>query len=292
MESCPQRSPPPVAGTSRRLTSGETLCVTGYRCPASPIGHVVVTPLDNPPDVPEALPHVPQHDRATGRCRDCGRTRARSRWRFHTAASAALPTVCPVGQLLSSTGKCIQKTVGSVTPSAPSTSGSGGGSQRRRRDHHPDRRSCPCPSPPAAVPVPASGSSGGSSGGSGGGITLPSLPGLPGGSGGTVARGGTGGVTGPTVPGQQGHHHRDQRRFLGPRLDARQPGARARRRRHAEPGLRLPADQRHPRLHLVLGRRRRHHPDVEQPRRDPVAAARQPAGVAARRGPGAAARRR
>jgi hypothetical protein len=118
-----------------------------------------------------------------------------------TAGSASALTICPLGQILSSTGKCVQKTVTSVIPTTPPTtssgSGSGGGGIK-----------LPLPSLP--VPLPSSGGSSGSggssSGGSGGGLHLPNLPGLPnlGGVTSGSGTGGTGGLTGPTVPGSKG----------------------------------------------------------------------------------------
>src|SRR3954469_5712325 len=77
-----------------------------------------------------------------------------------TAASASALTVCPVGQILSSTGQCVQKTVGSVTQPTPTSSsssgsGSGGGSSS-------GGITVPLPS----LPLPSGGSSGGSGGSS------------------------------------------------------------------------------------------------------------------------------
>lgn len=126
-----------------------------------------------------------------------------------TAGSATALTICPVGQILSNTGKCVQQTLGSVTqptPSKSASSGSGGGGIN-------------VPLPPVPLPKPTNSGSGGSTGGgsgsgsSGGGLTLPNLPvvgGLPvvkgltgGSSGGSSGTGGLGGgtLTGPTVPG-------------------------------------------------------------------------------------------
>lgn len=127
-----------------------------------------------------------------------------------TAGSATALTICPLGQILSNTGKCVQKTVGSVTSPAPTKSSSSSGSSGGGIN-------VPLPSLP--LPKPTSSGSGGSTGGgsgsgsSGGGVTLPNLPvvgnlpvvkGLTGGTGGgTTGSGGVGGgtLTGPTVPG-------------------------------------------------------------------------------------------
>src|SRR3954468_5741155 len=82
-----------------------------------------------------------------------------------TAGSASALTICPLGQILSSTGKCVQKTVDSVVPK-PTTSSGGS----------------------------TSGSTGGSSSGGGGiNVPLPSLPRLPLPSGGGSGSGGSSG---------------------------------------------------------------------------------------------------
>jgi hypothetical protein len=126
-----------------------------------------------------------------------------------TAGSASALTLCPVGQVLSNTGKCVQKTVDSVVPkpttsSGGSTSGSTGGSTSSGGGVN-----IPLPSVPK-LPLPSGGgsSSGGSSGGSSGsGLNLPGLPSIPlPGSGGGLGGGGLGGggstpLPGPTVPG-------------------------------------------------------------------------------------------
>ncbi len=115
-----------------------------------------------------------------------------------SAGSATSLTLCPVGQILSTTGKCVQKTVTSVvpTPTTPS-SGSGGG--------------ITVPLPPVPqLPLPTVGSGGGSGGGStgssggSGGVQLPGLPSvnLPGGgSTGSTGSVAGGGLSGPAVPG-------------------------------------------------------------------------------------------
>lgn len=117
-----------------------------------------------------------------------------------SAGSASSLTLCPVGQILSTTGKCVQKTVTSVVPTpTKSSSGSSGGGV-----------TVPLPKVPK-LPLPTGSSSGGSSSssssgssGSSGGVQLPQLPTvkLPGSS----STGSTGsvsgsGLSGPSVPG-------------------------------------------------------------------------------------------
>lgn len=126
-----------------------------------------------------------------------------------SAGSASGLTVCPLGQILSSTGQCVKKTVDSVVTTAPKPSSgtSSGGSTSGGSSSSGGGLNVPLPT--VTVPLPSGGgstggsSSGGSSGSgssSGGGLQLPSLPdlGLPDLSGGGT--GGTGGITGPTVP--------------------------------------------------------------------------------------------
>src|SRR3954453_759089 len=77
-----------------------------------------------------------------------------------TAGSASALTICPVGQILTSSGQCIKKTVGSVVPTPTtstggSTSGSTGGSTSGGGDIN-----IPLPSVPK-LPLPTGG--GGSS---------------------------------------------------------------------------------------------------------------------------------
>ncbi|HSP39533.1 MAG TPA: hypothetical protein VLR26_17475 [Frankiaceae bacterium] len=123
-----------------------------------------------------------------------------------TAGSASALTICPVGQILSSTGTCVQKTVTSVVPTPPPTTPTGSGSGSGGTG------GITIPLPTLPAPLPGTGSSGGStgsggsSGSSGGGIQLPGLPlpGLGGVTGGTTGTGGVGGITGPTVPGSSG----------------------------------------------------------------------------------------
>src|SRR3954451_18938880 len=118
-----------------------------------------------------------------------------------TAGSASALTLCPAGQILSTTGKCVQKTVDSVAPkpttsSGGSTSGSSGGSSSSGGIN------IPLPSVPQLPSGGGStgGSSGGRSGGSsGGGLNLPSIP-LPGTSSSGGLGGGTSPLPGPTVP--------------------------------------------------------------------------------------------
>src|SRR3954454_2471985 len=90
-----------------------------------------------------------------------------------TAGAAAGATLCPVGQIVSSTGQCVKKSVGSVVPAPTATSGSSSSSS--------GGGSVPVPSVPK-LPLPTGGSSGSSGGGgsssSGGssGVQVPSLP--------------------------------------------------------------------------------------------------------------------
>jgi len=122
-----------------------------------------------------------------------------------TAGAASGLTVCPSGQVLSpSLGKCVKKTVGSVTPPAPAPTTSSGSTSSSGSSSGGSIK-VPLPSLPKQ-PQPSGGSSkSGSSGqtsrpsSGGSGFTFPTLP-RPSASSSRPATGSTG-ITGPTIPG-------------------------------------------------------------------------------------------